>query len=110
MSAPRNRKPDPRKAHAAQYRALKARIGAQGLPCALCGRPIDYSLPQGHPWCYELDHKIPLSKIAPHLRERAALDPENAQPAHRWCNRQKSDKLATKPKDCSVGGSVGWLE
>lgn len=32
------------------YRKNRAWLRAQGLPCALCGKPIDYSLPGGDPW------------------------------------------------------------
>lgn len=56
-----------------------------GLPCALCGKPIDYSLPPGHPLCYELDEIVPVSLGGD------PLDPDNVQPAHRICNQRKGN-------------------
>lgn len=60
-----------------------------GLPCALCGKSIDYSLPVGHPMSYELDEIVPVSKGGD------PLDPGNVQPAHRCCNQSKGDGSRT---------------
>ena len=68
-------------------RALRARVKAMGLPCALCGQPIDYSLPAGHPMSYELDEIVPVSLGG------SELDPDNVQPAHRICNQRKGNKM-----------------
>lgn len=103
---------NPRQAHKAARKALKARIATRGLPCAICGKPIDYSLPQGHPYCYELDEKIPLSLIHPSMRERAALDPENVQPTHRICNERRGNALTSEPRTKRVKAvecSSDWL-
>lgn len=51
-------------------------------PCALCGQPIDYTLPHLDPMAYVVDHKIPLHRGGPDT-----LD--NKQAAHRSCNRTK---------------------
>jgi len=56
---------------------------AQGLPCQICGRPIDYSLPPGHPWSFEVDEDVPVS------RGGSPLSMENTGPAHRECNQRK---------------------
>jgi 5-methylcytosine-specific restriction endonuclease McrA len=54
-------------------------------PCSLCEQPIDYTLPHLDPMAYVVDHIVPLNK--------GGLDVlENCQPAHRACNRAKSDK------------------
>lgn len=58
-----------------------------GLPCAICGQPIDYDLPAMHPMSYELDEIVPVSLGG------SELDPGNVQPAHRICNRRKSNKM-----------------
>lgn len=68
------------------YRKNRAWLKAQGLPCAICGRPIDYSLRYPHPMSFEVDHKDPCA------RGGALYDRGNLQPAHRICNERKSDK------------------
>ena len=68
-------------------RALRARIKAEGRPCAICGRPIDYSLPARHPMSYELDEIIPFS------RGGSPIDYNNVQATHRMCNNAKSNKV-----------------
>ena len=68
------------------YRKNRAWLKAQGLPCAICGRPIDYSLRCPHPMSFEVDHKDPCA------RGGALYDRGNLQPAHRICNERKSDK------------------
>ena len=64
---------------------------ARGKPaCALCGRPIDYSLKWPDPRCYVVDHIIAL--------EQGGLDVlENKQAAHHTCNRDKSDRIDGGP-------------
>lgn len=81
-------KPNPRRANGTRRTALRKRVAALGLPCALCGQPIDYSLPPGHPMSYELDEIVPVSKGGD------PLDPANVQPAHRLCNQRKGDGRA----------------
>ena len=57
--------------------------------CAICGKPVDKSLKYPNPMSPTVDHIIPLSKNG----DPASLD--NLQLAHRYCNRMKSDKLAS---------------
>ena len=60
--------------------------------CALCHRPIDYSLPYMHPGAYVLDEIKPVSKwwmYGYRSAKEAALDPDNVQPAHRRCNAER---------------------
>lgn len=65
----------------------RARLAAEGLPCHLCGAPIDYTLPRGHPWSFELDHVVPVSRGGdPWARE-------NWAPAHRICNERKGNRV-----------------
>lgn len=81
-------------------RKLRARIKAQGLPCALCGKAIDYSLPAGHPYSFELDEIVPVSLGG------SPIDSSNVQPAHRVCNQIKSNCIVAKHdkrKDKSQG-------
>lgn len=67
-------------------RKIRAYWKAQQLPCAICGRAIDYELPAHHPWAFEVDEIIPFSLGG----DPCSID--NTQPAHRWCNEQKSNK------------------
>ena len=71
-------------------RKLRARVKAEGRECAICGRPIDYTLPAGHPLSYELDEIVPFSLGG------SAIDYANVQATHRICNQQKSNKILPK--------------
>lgn len=68
-------------------RILRNRVKQMGLPCAICGEPIDYSLPAGDPWSYELDEIIPVSLGG------SELDTDNVQPTHRICNERKGNRI-----------------
>lgn len=56
--------------------------------CGICGDPIDYELPHLDPWEYVVDHVIPLA-------QGGEDELWNKQAAHRCCNRDKADRLAT---------------
>lgn len=76
--------------------AARARLRAIGAPCAICGRPIDYSLDwyidpkdgkrKRHPMSFEVDEKVPVSKGG------SPIDMENLQAAHRICNQRAGAK------------------
>ena len=70
----------------ALYRRNKAWLKAQGLPCAICHEPIDYSLRTPHPRSFEVDH------IDPRARGGDLWARSNLQPAHRECNQRKGAK------------------
>lgn len=96
-------KGNPRRSNGSRRNALRKRVMAMGLPCALCGRPIDYSLPAGHPMSYELDEIVPVSKGG------SPYDIENVQPAHRICNQRKSNKTSViKTKNKPLPHSREW--
>ncbi len=80
-SNPRYRKPK-------KHRAT--RTMRRGDPCALCGKPIDYTLPMGHPMAYELDEIVPIS------RGGSPTDPDNLQATHAICNRRKGNRLLSE--------------
>jgi 5-methylcytosine-specific restriction endonuclease McrA len=54
-------------------------------PCGICGQDIDYTLKSPDPRSYVVDHITPLNRGG-----RDELN--NKQPAHRDCNRTKSDR------------------
>ena len=59
-------------------------------PCAWCGEDIDYNADYLDPMAFQVDHVMPLN--------RGGTDTlDNVVPAHRKCNRQKSDRLPMPP-------------
>ena len=58
--------------------------------CAICGTPIDYTLPHLDPMSYVVDHIVPL-----HRGGTDTLD--NKQAAHRACNRTKGARVDGGP-------------
>ena len=55
-------RPNPRRSNGSRRDAIRRRWRSIGAPCALCGKPIDYSLPAGHPMSFEVDEIVPVSK------------------------------------------------
>lgn len=80
-------RPDKEGTHRGQYEKNKKRIFATQTVCALCGKPVDFSLKSPHPLSATVDHIIPVAKGG------HPSDIDNLQLAHRCCNRAKSDKL-----------------
>jgi 5-methylcytosine-specific restriction endonuclease McrA len=78
---------NPRYKNGNARRRLRARVKAEGRACGICGKPIDYTLPAGHPMSYELDEIIPISLGG------SPIEYNNVQPAHRRCNQLKSNKI-----------------
>lgn len=70
----------------AQY---KRECAEAGLPCWLCGQPIDYEADAstGNPNAFNVDHVIPTS-VDPDLE----LDVENFRPSHASCNKSRGNK------------------
>ena len=100
---------NPRRVNGYKRDMLRKRVAAMGLPCALCGQPIDYTLTtyidpkdgkrKRHPLSYELDEIVPISKGGSHV------DPDNVQPTHRICNQKRGNKtLRRKPPDPRPNG------
>ena len=88
---------NPRWHYSGQRKALRARFKSLGLPCAICGQPIDYSLPACHPDSFELDEIIPISRI---------------DPAHRRCNARRGARLMHEmrpPVALASDSSRDWL-
>lgn len=101
---------NPRRANGSRRTALRRRVAAMGLPCHICGQPIDYDLAtytdptdgrvKRHPLSFELDELVPVS------RGGDPLDPGNVAPAHRICNQRRGAKelRLRPPADASPGG------
>lgn len=80
-------KVNPRNANGNARRKLRARLRAEGRPCHICGMPIDYALPAGDPWSFEVDELIPVS------RGGDPLDYSNVDAAHRICNQRRGNRV-----------------
>lgn len=92
---------NPRYRNGARRRALRERVKAQGLPCAICGREIDYSLPARHPMSFELDEIVPVSRYREGgyaSKQQCALDPQNVRPTHRICNQRRGNGRRRPPE------------
>lgn len=76
-------------------RQIRAWLRAQGLPCHICGRPIDYDLPAGDPMSFEVDEIVPVS------RGGSPIDRANVAPAHRVCNQRRGNRM---PGDAGAAG------
>lgn len=61
----------------------RATLRRAGLPCAICGEPIDYRAPHLDPSEFVADHIVPLAAGG---EDNLA----NKQPAHRRCNAAKA--------------------
>lgn len=82
---------NPRYANGSERRKLRAWLGAQGMPCHICGQPIDYSLPAGDPMSFEVDEIVPVSKGG------SPTDRSNVAPAHRICNQRRGNRDLAGP-------------
>ena len=78
--------------HRTPYQKNKKRIFASQNVCALCGKPVDFSLSWPDPMSATIDHIIPVSKGG----SPDAI--ENMQLAHLCCNRSKGDSLPKKTR------------
>ena len=86
---------NPRRANGARRDAIRARWRAIGAPCAICGKPIDYSLGmvvdkatgkrRVHPMAFVVDEIVPVKYGGDPL----AFD--NTRPAHWICNSRRGD-------------------
>ncbi len=85
-------RPDHDGTHRLQFEHNKKIIFATQTVCALCGKPVDFSLKYPNPWSATIDHIIPIDKGG------HPSDLENMQLAHFRCNRLKSDKIQDDSK------------
>ena len=97
---------NPRYANGSLRRKYRARFKAMGCPCGICGGklgPIHYDEPSdaAHPLSFVIDEIRPVSRwreFGYDSPRAAAEDWNNLQPAHYFCNAQKSNSLENEPK------------
>ncbi len=78
----------------------KKKIFATQTVCALCGKPVDFSLKYPNPLAPSIDHIVPIN------RGGHPSDISNLQLAHWTCNRQKADKLQKEGGDRIIPGKL----
>lgn len=93
---------NPRYKNGHRRRQLRKRVLATYSTCALCGQPVDKSLPAGHPMAPEVDEIIPISKGG------SPLDWNNVQLVHRQCNLKKSDHVKVLNRGLKIQTSREW--
>lgn len=86
--------------HRTELDKNKKRIYATQTVCALCGKPVDFSLRYPNPMAKSIDHIIPIN------RGGHPSDISNLQLAHWCCNRAKADKLQQEDKSAVVPGKL----
>ena len=90
LMKPKRNRPDHDGKHRTQYDRNRKIIFATQTICALCGKPVDFSIKYPNPMCPTVDHIIPIS-MGGH-----PSDLDNMQLAHFKCNRKKGQGLDTK--------------
>lgn len=79
--------------------ALKRQCKRNNSSCALCGNPIDYTLPYTHSMSFTADH---IEAIANGGKMLGQL-----QPAHRSCNSRKGAKTEIR-QNLNTNPSRNW--
>ena len=78
----------------------RRKIYATQTVCALCGKPVDFSLRYPDPMSKTVDHIVPIA------RGGHPSDLDNLQLAHLACNLAKADRLAGAGAAAHTGGPV----
>ena len=92
--------------YVARKQRLRREVGRLGLPCALCGGPIDVELKHPHPQSFSADHVASLEAFAsdPALRMRM-LRRSEIQPSHLSCNARRRH-ADTRARYANQAGSL----
>ncbi len=80
----------PRRDNDARAKRLRAQVRAEGAPCHICGRDIDYNAHHLDPRSFQVDHLWQVALGGP------AYDPVNCASAHRACNRRRGVTIDAK--------------
>ena len=80
-----------RYANGHRRRQVRAAVLAEETHCAICGLPVDITLPAGQPDSPEVDERIPVSKGgSPYRRDNCRL-------THRLCNARRGNGSRLRP-------------
>lgn len=93
--------PQPR-VNNAKAKRIRANLRARGEDCHACGGEIHYAAHHHDPLSFQVDHLWPLAAGGPQY------DPDNCAPAHRVCNRRRSntiDDIAVEAA-CRIAGVI----
>ena len=95
---------NPRNANGSLRKKQRAYWKSRGLPCGICGKPIDYSLGyitdeltgkrRMHPYAFVIDEIVPVARWREggySSPEACAQDMSNQRPAHYICNARRGD-------------------
>lgn len=93
----------PRNANGHRRREVKRWLEQQRRPCHICGLPIDYSLPPGHPLAFECDEVLPVSLGG------SPIDRNNVDAAHRCCNQWRGNRMAWFAADAPTHHGLKFL-
>lgn len=103
---------NPRRANGSARDRIRARIRARGDNCAICGRPIDYSLGmitdprtgrrRPHPMSFVVDEIVPVSRGG----DPYAAD--NCRAAHWICNARRGDGTRRPPGPTTAALPRPW--
>lgn len=103
-------KANPRVSNGNARRKLRSWLKAQGRPCWICqafGRyaEIDYSLPARHPYSFEVDELVPVSKGG------SPIDRSNVDAVHRRCNQWRGNRSVEEVLRIAAGsGQTGGTQ
>jgi len=106
---------EPRWQHSSERKKLQLRLRAEARPCWICramGRTgtIDYDLRFPHPYSFEMDELVPVSKYwlgGYATPEACALDYANLAAAHRCCNLWRSNRTVEEVMAIARGRKAG---
>ena len=108
LRKPPRYRPDHDGRHQLQYDRNRKILFATQTYCAICGRPVDFSLKPPDPGAPSADHIIPVSKGG------HPSDLSNLQLAHLGCNQKKGSKIepphpkTAPPSNRSLVLSADW--
>lgn len=95
MPPPSSRSPQPLNGNGHRRRQIRARVLAEEHDCALCGLPVDKTIPYPLPGSPVVDEDMPRS------RGGSQYDRANTHLMHNACNRLKSTRTLEEVKAMS---------